>query len=53
MGFLTAWTVKNLNFKNPSFSHRGWSQYVPNKSKMADGRRFEKKTFKSQPFDRF
>ena len=23
-------------------SHRGWSQYAPNKSKMADGRHFEK-----------
>ena len=28
--------------RSPS-SHRGWSQYAPNKSKMANGRHFEKK----------
>ena len=32
--------------KRPPSSHRGWSQYVPNKSKMADGCQFEKKTVK-------
>ena len=29
-------------WKRPPSSHRGWSQYVPNKSKMADGCQFEK-----------
>ena len=32
--------------RSPS-SHRGWSQYAPNKSKMANGRHFDKKTVKS------
>ena len=33
--------------QRPQSSLRGWSQYAPDKSNMADGRHFEKKTVKS------